>query len=308
MSKNQIRPRLALLAAAASVATVAVLIVMKAAVWVTSGSTSVLASLMDSGVDASVSLMTFMAIRYSLKPADEEHRHGHGKIEGLAALTQAAVIGGAGVFLLMESVSHITDPHPHIVTGHLQTIIVMVVSTLLSFVLIAVQNYSLNHAPSLAVEADRAHYATDVFVNIGVIAVTAALYFGAPRWIDPAFALLVVVYLGFAVRQIGGKGIDMLLDRELPQETRDIILSLVRSQEGVRGIHDLRTGKSGMKVRMSFDIEVDPDLSLRAAHDIARRAEHELLRAFPHADIMIHVDPHGDTDDSRHHVPGVHDR
>ncbi len=80
-----LKPEKALLAGMASIATVTVLILIKAIMFIFSGSTSILASLMDSLADATVSVMTFFAIRFSLKPADGNHRSGHGKIEGLAA-------------------------------------------------------------------------------------------------------------------------------------------------------------------------------------------------------------------------------
>lgn len=301
---NKIRPRMALFAGGASIVTVALLIAIKLYATVESGSASVMASLIDSVVDASVSLMTFFAIRLSLKPADADHRYGHGKVEGLAALFQAAFIAGAGFFLILETAGRFGAGR--MPENSELAIAVMVISTLVSAVLVAVQNYTLNHAPSLAVEADKAHYSTDMFVNVGVIAVLLALDYGAPAWIDPAFAVLVALYLGVTVKRIAGKGIDMLLDRELPGAAREIITKKVLSHNYVMGMHDLRTHKSGMRVFISFDIELDPSLLLYNAHEIVREVEHDLLLDFPNAEILIHVDPYGDTHDTRHNVAGVH--
>lgn len=299
-----IRPRMALLAGAMSLVTVVILILIKSIAYVKSDSASALSSLIDSVIDAGISLMTFMAIHISLKPADSEHRYGHGKVEGLAALIQAALIAGAGLFLLLEAVNRFVDPQP--VRESFTVVAVMGVSTVLSLCLVAVQKYSLRHAPSLVVEADQAHYQMDIAVNVGVIVVMAALYYGAPPLIDPLFAIGVALYLWMTVRHIAGKGIDMLLDRELPGDAREIITRKVLSHRNVLGMHDLRTNRSGMRALMSFDIEVDHSLSLSEAHEIAREVEHSLLTDFPMADIMIHVDPYGDTDDSRHQVAGVH--
>ena len=298
------RPRLALLAGVASLATVVVLLVLKAAAYAGSGSTSVLASLIDSGLDASVSLMSLLAIRYSLRPADSYHRYGHGKAEGLAALFQAAFIGGAGVFLLLESLSRFTQFHE--LRGYGAVINIMVISSALAAALIVVQKYTLKQAPSLAVEADKEHYAADIAVNIGVIAVMVALAHGGPAWVDPVFAALVALWLGITARRVAGKGLDMLLDRELPEAVRASISTKVLEQKHVLGMHDLRTTRSGMKTLISFDIEVDPLLSLHEAHEITRTVERALLADYPLAEIMIHVDPFGDTQDSRHQVAGVH--
>jgi ferrous-iron efflux pump FieF len=295
---TNIRPRMALIAGAASVATVLILIVIKSFALLETGSASILASLIDSVVDASVSIMTFLAIKLSLKPADEDHRHGHGKVEGLAALFQAAFIAGAGFFLLLESAGRFTGPAAPEESN--TAIAIMAVATILSVILVMVQNYSLRFAPSLAVEADRAHYSSDILINIGVIGVLLGLQHGAPWWIDPAFAVLVAFYLALTVRRIAGKAVDMLLDRELSGDARERITKKVLSHKYVMGMHDLRTSKSGMKIFISFDIELDPSLLLYNAHEIVREVEYELLIDFPNAEILIHADPHGDTSDTRH--------
>lgn len=293
-------PHKALYAGMASIVTVIILIALKGIMYGYSDSVSVLASLMDSLLDVSVSIMTFFAIRFSLKPADENHRSGHGKIEGLAALIQAGLIAVAGAGLLWAAGGRLFHPHP--VEYHGLTIITMLLSIALSLVLVRIQAQVLKEAPSLAVEADKAHYANDIIINGGVIAVILILWAGGPLWTDAVFALLVAGYLGVTVKTIAVKGLDMLLDRELADDVRETIITKVRAHQGVIDMHDLRTSKSGMRVFISFDIEVDGDMTLTAAHDISRDIEHDLLRGFPHAEIMIHIDPAGDPDDTRHNV------
>lgn len=296
----------ALIAGLFSLVVVSALIVIKTYAYYMEGSVAVMATLIDSIVDAGVSLIMYVAIRISLKPADSEHRQGHGKIEGLAALFQSAFIAAAGFFLFFESVRNFATPQVHEKSD--TVVMIMAISAALSLVLTAVQRWSLKHAPSLAVESDHAHYSGDVFINLGVIAVIFALHYGAPHWIDPAFGILVVMYLAFIVRHIAGKGMDMLLDREMPAQVRELITKKVLSHQYVLGMHDLRTHKSGMRVFISFDMELDPSLLLYNAHEIVREVEHELLTEFPNAEILIHVDPYGDTYDTRHHVAGVHDK
>lgn len=297
----QIRPRMALIAGTASIVTVTFLILIKLYAVLQTGSVSVMASLVDSVLDASISIVTLLAIRISLKPADDDHRHGHGKVEGLAALFQAAFIMGGGFFLLLESAGRFQNAS--LSENAPVAIIIMIISIILSAILVAIQNYSLRYAPSLAVEADRAHYSSDIVINLGVIGVLAALQYGAPVWIDPLFAMAVALYLGFTVYKIARQGIDMLLDRELSGDARETITRRVLAHEGVKGMHDLRTSKSGMKVFISFDVELDPGLYLYDAHEILREIEFEVLMDFPNAEILIHADPHGDTYDTRHNAP-----
>lgn len=300
-SGTDIRKGYALVAGVASIVTVTILIAIKGVAWYFSGSVSVLASLIDSLMDAVVSFVNFMAIRYSLKPADHEHRYGHGKIEGIAALFQSAFIAGAGIFLILESVRRFVEPGE---TGESMLAVgIMAVSIVLSLALVFVQKISLRYAPSLAVEAEQAHYAGDIVINLGVIAVLAALQYGAPSWLDPAFAVLVACYLGYTAKTIAMKGVDMLLDRELPDEMRQQILEMIAGHSQVKGVHELRTRKSGMDIHIAFDLELDPDITLHHAHGIGLAIERKILQSFPHAQIMIHKDPAGiPHEDSRHKV------
>ena len=262
------KPERAMIAALASIATVSVLIVLKFVALLMTGSLSILASLIDSLSDAVVSVMNALAIRISLLPADKNHRHGHGKVEGLAALLQAAFITGAGVFLALEAVRRLFEPAA--IQSHGIAIVVMGISIILSLGLIYVQNRILKSAPSLAVEADRAHYASDIAVNAGVIAAIGIQYMGGPWWIDPIFALGVSVWLAYLALDIARQGVDMLLDRELPRETRGVIEGIIRADTRIHGLHDLRTRASGMKIYIYFDVELDPMLPLIDAPAITR--------------------------------------
>ena len=280
------------------------LVLIKAFAYVVTGSVAVLSSLIDSFMDVNVSTLNYWAIRYSAKPADEEHRYGHGKIEGLAALLQASLISGAAVFLAFEALSRLTGGQQ--MQNHIVAVVVMTVSAAVSLVIVAIQNHALTKSGSLAVESEKAHYSSDIIVHGGVMMTVIIQYYNGPAWIDAAFALLVVVWLANTAREIAGKGLDMVLDRELPEEQRRKILDLIKAHEGVLGVHDLRTSRSGMKEIITFDIEADPKLSLHDAHAITKDLEREILEIFPEAEVMIHVDPHGEIEDSRHKVAGVH--
>lgn len=290
--------RFALIAGAAAVSTAVILIVTKTAAWMMTGSASVLASLTDSMMDAWVSGVNLLAIRYSLKPADADHRYGHGKIEGIAALFQAALMSAATVFLCLEASSRLYKPAP--IESMPVAIGVMLFSTMMSTALVLVQRYCLSRSPSLAVESDQAHYSTDIIVNAGTLLALFLVHRGAPLWIDSAFAFVVAIYLARTAWGIGMKGVDMLMDREVPDEQRVRILSIIHADGRVLGVHDLRTRTIGVKIHISFDVEIDPQMSLQGAHDVTRDLESAILKDFPSAEVMIHMDPAGDPHDSRH--------
>jgi ferrous-iron efflux pump FieF len=297
-------PRWALFAARCAVAAVFFLVLLKGYAYYRSGSVALLGSLVDSAGDACISVMMLLAIKFSSKPADEDHRYGHGKVEGLAALFQGAFLGGAAFFLALESLRRFAEPRP--VEDHLLGMGVAALAIVLSLGIVAVQNFALKKSDSLAVAADRSHYQSDIFLNGGVMLALLVNYFGGPLWIDTAIGLAIAAYIAHAAYSIGMEATDMLMDKEMPDEVRLQITRIVEGHNGVHGMHDLRTRRNGMQIHISFDIEVDPDITLRDAHEITRELEGLLLNEFPNADIIIHKDPKGDIYDARHRVQGIH--
>ncbi|MEK7801644.1 MAG: cation diffusion facilitator family transporter, partial [Pseudomonadota bacterium] len=161
-----------------------------------------------------------------------------------------------------------------------------------------------DHHESLALEADSLHYATDIWINGTVFALVLVDYMNiAPLWLDPLCALLVAGLMVRAAWYIALKAFAMLMDQELSADIKSRMIAVIRSHPEVMGVHDLRATQSGMRKRVSFDIEVDPNLLLWSAHEISRSVENALLAEFPLAEIMIHIDPYGDTEDSRHDHP-----
>lgn len=301
---DKMNPRYALLASYWAVGTVALLIIIKTYAYSASDSAAILGTLTDSITDAAISIMMLMAVRYSLKPADADHRHGHGKIEGIASLMQGAFMAGAGVFLCFEAAERFINPVE--VGDHILGIMVATTAIILSIILVGVQQFALARAPSLAIEADHAHYKTDIFLNGGVIAALLIDYYQGPNWLDPAFALVIAAYFLRVAYNISKRSVDMLMDKEMSLEVRRHIEEIVRKNINVHGMHDLRTRQAGMNLHISFDVELYPDLSLKEAHDIVRNLDHAILEHYPHAEIIIHMDPIGDTDDPRHTVRGIH--
>jgi ferrous-iron efflux pump FieF len=298
-----IEPRYAMIASFWALGTVAILIGIKLYAYLLSGSAAILATLTDSFTDAAMSFAMLMALRYSLRPADRSHRHGHGKMEGIGALFQASCLVAAALFLLFEGLQRFVTPQE--ITHHALGMGVAGISIFLSLILVAVQKYCLSKAPSLAIESDRAHYTSDIALNGSVMLALFVHYHGGPFWVDPLCAIAVALYYAIAARKIALKATDMLTDRELPEAVRVHIKDIIKRHPDILGFHDLRTRKSGMVIHISFDVEVDPELSLRDAHALSRALEEDILSSYPYAEIIIHKDPYGDPHDARHiNTPG----
>lgn len=278
-------------ASAASVAVALTLVAVKGAAVVVTGSVAVLSGLIDSAVDAFASLLAFWSIRESLTPADDDHRFGHGKIEALAAVGQAAFIAGSAVLLVFESVLSLLRPHP--IENPETGMAVMLFSMILTAGLVAFQRFVMRRTGSMAVSADCAHYAGDIMMNGGIIAsLFVSKRFGFP-YSDPLFALGIAGYLIVNAARIAKKALSQLIDAELPEAEKEKIAAIVLSSPDVSGLHDLRTRASGTRWFVQLHLEICPEFTLLKAHAVADEVERRLTEAFPHAEILIHQDPAG---------------
>lgn len=275
----------------ASVAVAAVLIVAKTTAWAMTDSVSVLSSLIDSLLDAAASLINLFAVHHALTPADREHRFGHGKAEPIAGLAQAAFITGSALFLLLEAAHRLHVPQP-VVQPEIG-IGVMVVSIVLTFGLVLYQRYVVTTTGSIAISADSLHYRGDLLVNGSVIlSIVLAGWMGLPL-ADPLFAIAISVYILWSAVQIGRMAFDLLMDRELGDDERARIRKIATNHPEVRSIHDMRTRSAGPNIFIQFHLEMNPDMSLRRAHEVSDAVEAEVMAAFPNAEVIIHQDPEG---------------
>lgn len=280
--------RLVTMAGLASTATAGILILAKLSAWLLTDSSSMLASLTDSLMDISASVINLLAIRYSLVPADDDHSFGHGKAESLASLAQAAFITGSALVLVMNGFSRLVSPQPmeHLGIGLWVTIGALA----LTLLLVTFQSYVVKRTDSQAIKADRLHYQSDLLLNSGVLVALALSWYGW-LWADGLCAILLGIYILRSAMQIGYEATQTLLDRQLPDEEREEISRLTTSVSGVHGLHDMRTRQSGQLRFIQLHIELDDELPLRRAHAIADEVEALLLKAFPASDVIIHMDP-----------------
>lgn len=280
--------RLLKLATYASTATASTLILAKLIAWLWTDAVSILATLMDSCLDALASLINLIAVRFAIQPADREHRFGHGKAEALAGLGQATFIAGSAMFLLLESTSRLLHPHPLTIIG--PGILVMAFSILVTCLLLLFQRHVIHKTGSNAIKADALHYRTDLLINATVM---VALFLSSQGWpgFDPIFAIGITFYILYSAWGIAHESVHLLLDRELPKLEREKIKTTVLSHPQVRGLHDLRTRKSGTTIFIQLHLELDDEIPLIQAHTISDEVEAAIKRVFPGAEVIIHEDP-----------------
>jgi ferrous-iron efflux pump FieF len=275
----------------ASVAVAFTLIAAKFVAWFMTGSIAMLATLLDSVLDAAASLVNLYAVRHALSPADREHRFGHGKAEPLAGLVQSAFIAGSAVFLFVEAGRHLAESH-RLESGELG-LAVMALSIVMTTGLVLFQRRVVARTGSIAIKADRLHYKGDLIANASVVAALVMSTELDWYWADPAFGLAVAVYILWSAWGIVRQSLDQLMDRELPEGERKRIRGIAMAHPEVRDVHDLRTRASGQDVFIQFHIEMDGAMPLLRAHEVADEVEDEVRGAFPGAEVLIHQDPAG---------------
>lgn len=289
------------LATYASVSVALVLVIAKLTAWFVTDSVSILSSLMDSSLDLMASVVSLFAVRHALMPADREHRFGHGKAEALAGLAQSTFIAGSALFLVIEAGHRLL--HPRLVASSDIGIAVMVLSIVLTIALVIFQHVVIRRTGSLAVSADSVHYKADLLANLAVIAaLVLSVQFG---WTlaDPLFAIAIAVYIVSGAWTIFSRSLDQIMDRELPDEQRQLIRDIATAHKEVEAVHDLRTRSSGVQTFIQLHLELDGSMPLVDAHAIADDVEREILDVFPDAEVIIHQDPAGIDEELSHFEP-----
>ena len=281
--------KLVILATRASVFVAACLLLMKFYAWITTGSMGILAALVDSLLDLCASLINMVAVRYAMEPADDEHRFGHGKAEALAGLGQATFIASSAIFLVIYTIERLINPEliesPEVGTW------VMVVSLGITMLLVTYQRYVVKQTGSVAIKADSLHYSADIITNVGILIGIGLYYFG---WLhaDPIIAMLIGIYIFKSAFEIASESVQLLLDRELPEEDQKKILDIALSHPFVIEVHDLRTRQSGRTKFIQFHMVLNGTITLMEAHKLSDKVHHSVQQAYPEADVFIHQDPH----------------
>jgi cation diffusion facilitator family transporter len=288
MTSSPEHARLLRLATRASVAVACTLIIAKAIAWWLSGSVSMLAGLTDSALDGVTSLLNLLAVHYALRPADDDHRYGHGKAESLAGMAQALFIGGSAVLIALQAYERIQHPEP--LGAPWISIGVIIFSLLLTVALLMLQHRVIKQTGSNAVRADSLHYRSDLLLNGSILVALMLAGFGWHQ-LDAWFGLGIAAYILWSAIQIARESFSVLMDEELPTDVSQHMLELACGVPGVLGAHDLRTRISGNHWFVQLHLELPGELTLSVAHGISDQAADAIHKAYPRAEVLVHADP-----------------
>jgi cation diffusion facilitator family transporter len=281
-------------AAAISIASNATLVVLKLVVGIISGSVSILSEAIHSANDLLASAIAYMSVRVADKPPDQEHTFGHGKAESISGAIEAALIMIAALWIVVEAGRKLFRGGE---VAQLDLgVIVMGFSALLNA---GVSRYLFRVArreDSLALEADANHLSTDVLTSLGVCLGLVVVKFTGWYILDPIVAIGVAVFIGNIGWRLTRNAGKHLMDSSLPPEEVQQIEAVLNSEPRILSWHRLRTRKSGSDRHVDMHIVVGEETLLADAHRIAVGIEHGIMGVLPHAQVIVHVDPHTDED------------
>jgi len=293
LDQQKRKERAALLSVAANTVMVAVKVVTGLMI----GSLSVLSEAAHSSVDLLAALIALFSVKISNRPADSSHPFGHGKVENVSATVEALLIFVAALWIVWEAADKLLSPRP--VETPAWGVAVMALSVVVNW---SVSRRLLKvgkEEDSLALIADAWHLRTDVLTSLGVMVSLAAIWLGRvffPRldlsWLDPAAAIAVALLIFKAAYDLTIHSARDLLDVPLPRKELDWIRGAIVGQgPDISGFHDLRTRKAGPSRFVEFHLKVNPSLSVKEAHAVAKDLSDRIKGRFPHTTVTSHIEP-----------------
>ena len=281
-------------AALASVTLALVLLVAKAWAAYATNSTAMLGSLADTALDVIASLTTLVGVRIAAQPADTDHRFGHGKAEALVALAQVVLITISAIGICWRAIDRLINGARTEAMG--DGIAVSLLAIAFTFALLWYQKRVIARTGSVAIKTDNVHYKSDLFLNLSVIIALVLEQAAHVAGADAVFGIGIALWLLLGAWRASSEAIHQLMDREWPEEERQQFLAAASRYPELQGLHDLRTRKSGTLRFVQFHVWVPADWTVQEAHDRLDAVEEALQTRFPGTEILIHVDPEGQTD------------
>ena len=275
--------------AALSISSNTFLIIIKLSVGITTGSVSIVSEAIHSTMDLLASIIAFFSVRISDKPADDSHPYGHGKIENISGVIEALLIFVASVWIIVESIKKIIDPHQIESVG--LGFLVMFISSGINF-LVSKQLYKVaKKEDSIALEADALHLKADVYTSLGVGLGLLLIWITNLNYLDPVVAILVAIFILKESFNLLKTAFNPLLDIKLSDEEIKIIKDEIHKHSSIYcNYHDLKTRRSGPTKYVDLHLVVPKNMSVKDANDVCDKIEYDIETMLKNTHVMIHLE------------------
>jgi cation diffusion facilitator family transporter len=253
------------------------------------GSMSMISSAVDSLGDLFVSIANLFVVRYADQPPDEEHNYGHAKIEGLGAMFEGGFVFAAGIFIVYEAV------HKAMIgeQSHDSTLGIAVMLPVLGMTVgtVAYLRKVARETGSLVVKSDALHYATDVWVNVGVLVSLALVKITGQPVVDTVVSIGIALFMVASAVGIVRDGFDVVMDKSIDRDIVTQIVALLDGCAGIESFHDFKT-RRGKIPHVDFHVVVRPATTAREVHELFLELRRQIQSiAGPATKVLMHADP-----------------
>lgn len=276
-------------AAIISVASNTLLVAGKAAVAVLSGSAALMSEALHSGLDLLAALLAWISLRFSAHPPDWEHPFGHGKWENVSAFLEGLLIIGVAVGVFYQAGRRLFEPVK--ITLVPLGLAVLGASALVNLGVSWALKRAARRFDSVALDADAAHLATDVYTSVGAMLGLLGYQLTKNHLFDTVAALgvgLIILWIGLKVTRGGMTG---LLDTRLPEAEEQVVRELVAAASPVLELKELKSRKAGPVRYLNLTLVVCRWDNLEEIHALCDKLEAQIQGRFPGALVFIHPEP-----------------
>jgi cation diffusion facilitator family transporter len=281
---HSIKSRVAAISIAASAAMAAAKFVVGIAI----GSLALISEALHSSVDLVATVITWLVVRVSDRPADEEHHYGHGKLESISALGVIAMLYVLAGGILVESWSRLSEGAPPPKISAIP-FVVLLIDIAVNFWRARALHRTARDTKSQALAADALHFASDVLGSIAVI-IGLALSGWGYAWGDAAAAIGVAVMIALLGLRLARSTVETLLDRA-PEGASEKARAAIRSVPGVVDVERLRVRLVGSTHFIDAIVQVPRTFPIDRVEEIKRRAQAAVAKALDDADLTFTAVP-----------------
>jgi cation diffusion facilitator family transporter len=281
---NSVKSRVAAISIAASAAMAAAKFVVGIAI----GSLALISEALHSSVDLIATVVTWMVVRVSDRPADAEHHYGHGKIESLSALGVIAMLYVLAGGILVQAYSHLRDGAPP-PTISAVPFVVLLLDIAVNFWRARALHRAARDTKSQALAADALHFASDVLGSLAVIIGLALSGLGY-AWGDAAAAIGVALVISALGLRLARSTVETLLD-QAPAGVSERATAAIRTVPGVVGVERLRVRMVGPTHFIDAIVQVPRTYPIDRVDQIKRSAQTAVTKALGDADLTFTAVP-----------------
>jgi cation diffusion facilitator family transporter len=277
-------------AAGLSVLSNTLLILLKLVAGILTGSVSIIAEAIHSGIDLLAALIAFVSLRIAGRPADREHPFGHGKVENVSGTIEAVLIFVAAIFIIYQAINRIIAGA---IVEYLSIgIAVMAISVVVNIIVSRHLLRIARDSDSIALEADARHLTADVYTSLGVLAGLVVVQVTGLNILDPIIAICVSIFILRAAYNLTRRAFPPLIDTRLPEDEEALIESIMSEHMGeLVGFHELRTRKAGSERYIELHMMMARDASVERAHSLCDHLEEDIKSRLPNIHVTIHIEP-----------------